>query len=475
MLKWSAGLCCLLPFLLAPDPAATMQRESPALRAFLEQGLRDAQAPRMLAELCAAAPKRLSGSEGLDKALSWGEAALRQAGATKVYRVPTLVPRWERGAVATLVIVGESEGARTFLPILALGGSDGTPDGGIEAPVVRAAGREQLAALGERAKGAIVFLDEPFDTSRLDTGEAYGKAVWQRGRGAVEAAKLGAVAVIVRSVTAARDDHPHTGALRYEEGTARIPAAAVSTLGADRLAAKLADGPLRLKLDLSCRNLPDAPSANIVGELPGRDPAAGVVLIAGHIDAWEAGSGAHDDAAGCVHAIEALRLLAQSGWRGQRTLRVVLYTNEENGLRGGLAQRDATPPGEVRLAIESDSGGFAPVGLSLSATGPLKESFAAFGRELDPIYAGLVSSGGSGADVGPLKERGAVVGSLVINDARYFDFHHAATDVPANVHPRELQLGAVALAAWARHGCDLPEAVYEAERSIRPPVEAAKK
>lgn len=454
----------LVSLVVAHDPQPKDSAPPSALRQFMEQGLRDAQAPVLLQELCSTAPKRLSGSAGLDQALVWGEAALKKAGAAKVYRVPTMVPHWERGGVASLAIVGEPEGARTFLPILALGGSDGTPEGGLEAPVVRAVGREQLAALGAKAKGAIVFLDEPFDPGCLDTGEAYGKAVWQRGRGAVEAAKLGAVAVIVRSVTAAHDDHPHTGAMRYEDGVPRIPAAAVSTLGADRLAAKLAAGPLRLKLALSCRNLPDAPSANVVGELPGTDPAAGVVVIGGHIDAWESGDGAHDDASGCAHAIEALRLLAKSGWRGKRTLRVVLYTNEENGLRGGTAQRDATPMGEVRLAIESDSGGFAPVGLSLSASGPLKASFAEFGKQLDPIFAGLVVAGGGGADVGPLKDRGAVVGSLVVNDARYFDFHHAAIDVASAVHPRELQLGAVALACWARHGCELADEVYAAER-----------
>lgn len=454
----------LLPLTAVHDETPKPSPSASFARTFLEQGLRDAEAPRYLAELCAAAPKRLSGSAGLDKALAWGEAALKQAGAAKVWRVPTMVPRWERGTQASLGIVGEPSGSTTSLPILALGGSDGTPEGGLEAPLVRVVGREQLAALGAKAKGAIVFLDEPFDPGCLDTGEAYGKAVWQRSRGAVEAAKLGAVAVIVRSVTAALDDHPHTGAMRYEEGVPRIPAAAVSTLGAGRLAARLAAGPVRVKLQLSCKNLADAPSANIVGELPGTDPSAGAVVIAGHIDAWESGEGAHDDAAGCAHAVEALRQLAKSGWRGKRALRVILYTNEENGLRGGTAQRDATPMGEVRLAIESDSGGFAPVGLSLSASGPLKDSFAAFGRELEPIFAGTVVVGGGGADVGPLKERGAVVGSLVVNDARYFDYHHAAIDVPTAVHPRELQLGALALALWARHGCDLPEEIYEAER-----------
>jgi len=241
---------------------------------------------------------------------------------------------------------------------------------------------------------------------------------------------------------------------------ARIPAAAVSTLGAERLAAALARGPLKLKLELSCRSLPDKPSANIVADLPGVDPAAGVVLLSGHIDAWDVGQGAHDDGAGCVHAIEALRLAARDGWKHKRGLRVVLYTNEENGVRGGEAQRDATPQGEVRLALESDSGGFAPIGLSIDGPEALIAALRDAGRALEPIAAGMVIKGGGGVDVGPLKERGAAVGLLLISGARYFDYHHADSDRLEAVHPRELQLGAVAFLHWARAAADLPDELF---------------
>ncbi|MEY2808452.1 MAG: hypothetical protein RIR65_2869 [Planctomycetota bacterium] len=434
----------------------------------IAKGLRDGKAWSYLEELCRVAPHRLSGSPGLDEALAWGERVLKAIPGTQVRRVPCMVPHWERGPVERLQIVGEPAEARTRLPILALGGSVGTPEGGIEAPVVRVAVREDLALLGERAKGAIVFFDEPFDAARASMGEAYGRAVWQRSRGASEAAKLGAVAVVVRSVSPRLDDHPHTGAMRYEEGVARIPAAAVSTLGADRLAAALARGAVSLKLELSCRSLPDKPSANIVADLPGTAPEAGVVLLSGHIDAWDVGQGAHDDGAGCVHAIEAMRLAARDGWKHKRGLRIVLYTNEENGVRGGEAQRDATPQGEVRLALESDSGGFAPVGLSIDGSEALISALRDAGRALEPIAAGMVVKGGGGVDVGPLKERGATVGLLLISGARYFDHHHADSDRLEAVHPRELQLGAVAFLHWARAAADLPEELYAAATSAAP-------
>jgi Zn-dependent M28 family amino/carboxypeptidase len=467
-----AFLWLLLPCLCAATTAtsfhdgpgahasASASLPAPANDDAIAKGLRDGKAWSYLEELCRVAPHRLSGSKGLDDALDWGERMLKAIPGAQVRRVPCLVPHWERGAVERLQIVGEQPEARTPLPILALGGSVGTPEAGIEAPVVRVAVREDLAKLGESAKGCIVFFDEPFDAARASTGEAYGRAVWQRARGASEAAKLGAVAVIVRSVSPRLDDHPHTGAMRYEEGVARIPAAAVSTLGAERLAAALARGPLKLKLELSCRSLPDKPSANIVADLPGVDPAAGVVLLSGHIDAWDVGQGAHDDGAGCVHAIEALRLAARDGWKHKRGLRVVLYTNEENGVRGGEAQRDATPQGEVRLALESDSGGFAPIGLSIDGPEALIAALRDAGRALEPIAAGMVIKGGGGVDVGPLKERGAAVGLLLISGARYFDYHHADSDRLEAVHPRELQLGAVAFLHWARVAADLPEELF---------------
>ena len=467
-----AFLWLLLPCLCAATTAtsfhdgpgvhasASASLPAPANDDAIAKGLRDGKAWSYLEELCRVAPHRLSGSKGLDDALDWGERMLKAIPGAQVRRVPCLVPHWERGAIGRLQIVGEQPEARTPLPILALGGSVGTPESGIEAPVVRVAVREDLAKLGESAKGCIVFFDEPFDAARASTGEAYGRAVWQRARGASEAAKLGAVAVIVRSVSPRLDDHPHTGAMRYEEGVARIPAAAVSTLGADRLAAALARGPLKLKLELSCRSLPDKPSANIVADLPGVDPAAGVVLLSGHIDAWDVGQGAHDDGAGCVHAIEALRLAARDGWKHKRGLRVVLYTNEENGVRGGEAQRDATPQGEVRLALESDSGGFAPIGLSIDGPEALIAALRDAGRALEPIAAGMVIKGGGGVDVGPLKERGAAVGLLLISGARYFDYHHADSDRLEAVHPRELQLGAVAFLHWARVAADLPEELF---------------
>ncbi|HEX9793429.1 MAG TPA: M20/M25/M40 family metallo-hydrolase, partial [Planctomycetota bacterium] len=341
------------------------------------------------------------------------------------------------------------DGSRLELAVCALGGSVATPAAGLTAPVVELAGMDALRAAGESVRGKIVFLSEPMAPTRRATFEAYGGAVGQRSRGAIEAARLGAVGVVIRSMSTAQDDAPHTGAMRYEDGVERIPAGALGVTSALRLARALRRGEVRsLTLAMHCRTLPEVEQWTVVGELPGTDLADQVVVVGGHLDAWDKGVGAHDDGSGCAQSIEAARLLKKVGHRPRRTLRVVLFANEENGLRGGRAYAEETRDEPHYLAMESDSGGFSPRGIALALPEASLARLRPLGAPLAVVGAERVLPGGEGADIGPLAARGALLASLRPDDARYFDVHHSDNDVLAAVNPRELELGAVVMAYW---------------------------
>jgi hypothetical protein len=356
--------------------------------------------------------------------------------------------------------VQEPAAAReTKLPIVALGGSVGTQAQAVEGPLLVVTSFEELAANAARAKGAIVLFNRPMDPARLDTFEAYGDAVPQRSRGAIEAAKAGALAAIVRSMTTRLDDFPHTGAMRYEEGVARVPAAAVSTAGAERLAALARAGPVRLRLELDCASAADAPSHNVVGEIRGRELPEEIVLVGGHLDAWDIGQGAVDDGSGCAQAIECARLWKALALRPRRTLRVVLFMNEENGLRGGLAYRDAhkSELGGHVLAIETDRGGFVPRGFTHSGGPATLAALEPLRLELARAGAGELRPGTGGADIGPLGSEGVLLMELLPDPQRYFDYHHCERDTLEAVNPRELELGAACLAALTWFAAERPE------------------
>jgi carboxypeptidase Q len=431
----------------APGQQKLSERAGAAiLDSLIDIGLRSCQAYDMLVALTEAAPHRLSGSPGAAAAVELMHQLMNELGFDHVHREEVMVPRWIRGSVERAAIVNSRMLGTVPLTVCALGGSIGTPPAGIAAGVVEVRSFEQLRSLGRRAEGKVVFFNRPLDPTKLDTFDGYSGAVDQRVRGAIEAAKVGAVATLVRSITTSHDDVPHTGNMRYEEGTGKIPSAALSVAAATLLSNLLSREPdLTVRLDLSCATLPDVPSANVMGELTGSESPREIILVGGHLDAWDKGSGAHDDGAGCVQAIEALRLLKAIGIRPKKTIRAVLFINEENGLRGGKAY-PVSPmhQGEKHLAaIESDRGGFAPRGLTMKSDSAFLATFLRWRPLFERIGAGQIAAGGSGADVSPLVEGGTPGIGLFPESSRYFDYHHSDNDTIDKVNPRELELGAI--------------------------------
>lgn len=414
----------------------------------VDRALTDAHAHALLRELTTVAPKRLSGSAGAAAAVAWGQRTLQAVGCDRVWLDEVMVPRWVRGDVEELVLLAGGE--PTPLAVTALGGSIATPADGITADVVMVRSFEQLRELGDAARGKIVFFNRAMPRVLASTFMAYGQAVPQRTSGAIEAARVGAVAAIVRSMTTALDDHPHTGALMYDDAVPKVPSAAVSTLGAERIAASIAAGErVRLRLRLSCRSEGDVASANVVGEIRGSERPEEIVLLGGHLDAWDTGAGAHDDGAGCVHCIEALRLIRACGLRPRRTVRVVLFMNEENGLRGAEAYAAAHGAERHVAAIESDNGGFEPKGFATSEPEPRRSVVRALVAPLAGYGMGAVVGGGGGADIAPLARFGVPLYGLVVTSHRYFDYHHSARDTIDAVNEREVSLGAAAIAHLA--------------------------
>lgn len=440
----------------APPPAAPVQatgshaadalaEERAAVERIFAAALVDYHAHRLLGGLLEAAPHRLSGSPGAAKAVEWCRAEFAKMGLDDVRLEKVMVPHWVRGEKNALQRVDDGKA----LPMLALGGSVGTK-GPLEAEVVEVRSRDELAKLGDRAKGKFLFFNQPMDRTQKGTFPAYGGAVWQRGSGAIEAAKVGAVGALVRSMSLDHDDHPHTGAMRYDDKLPKVPAVAISTNAANALSAELAAGKHpKLRLELSCETLPDVESANVVAELRGRELPDEIVVIGAHLDAWDASPGAHDDGAGCAQVMEALRLLRELDLRPRRTIRAVLFMNEENGLRGGRGYAETHEKELDRhvFALETDRGGFAPRGIG--AVKEMHVELAPLVALMDPWNCGRLYDGDGGADISPMGPHGVPLGELLPEDARYFDFHHCPADVFAAVDDREVSLGAAAVAATA--------------------------
>lgn len=431
------------------DSARTAQYRQ-AIGVITQEGLRHCDAFRYLTDLTQNIGARLSGSPQAARAVEWGKALMTRLGFQNVHLEPVMVPHWVRGDVEQASILSPEAG-RQKLSVCALGGSIGTQESGVSGELFRVTSFEELRKAGDRAKGKIIFFDRPFDRTKINTFEAYGGAVDQRGSGAVEAAKAGGIAALVRSMTSRRDDVPHTGAMHYADSVVKVPAAAVSTIGADYLDSLLDAGvSVRIRLRLSCQTLPDAPSANVVGDLTGSEHPEEVIVVGGHLDSWDKGQGAHDDGAGVAGTLEALHLLNETGLAPKRTIRAVLFINEENGLAGGVAYAKVDRPGEKHIAaIETDEGGFSPKGFGIETDSARFGAIARWAPLFRPIGASEFNRGGGGADISPMGRLGIPMLGLNVDNQRYFDYHHSDNDTIDKVNERELELGAIALASIA--------------------------
>jgi len=393
---------------------------------------------------------RLSGSTGLERAIQWATAEMKKDRLDNVHTEKVMVPHWVRGEESLEMISPEPR----KLMMLGLGNSVATPTEGLTAEAVVVRNFEELEALGERVRGKIVVYNAPFTN--------YGATVRYRSSGASRAARYGAVAAIVRSITPVSLQTPHTGAMIYDEAQPKIPAAAITIEGAELLQRMHDRGEhptLRLKME--ARFLPDAESANTVAEIKGSEKPEEVVLISGHFDSWDVGQGAHDDGGGCIIAWEAVRLLKELGLRPRRTIRVVLWTNEENGTRGGNAYRDAHKAelAKIVFAIETDSGTYRPEGFGLAATAPpqARANLQAIVKLLAAIGSDSVAENGGGADIGAIMKDGVPGAGLNVEGSKYFYYHHTNADTLDKIDPKDLALCVASMAVVAYTVADAPQ------------------
>ena len=402
---------------------------------------------RRLAELTDTFGHRLSGSESLERAIDWAVATMKADGLENVRKEPVMVPKWVRGRESLELVAP----IRQSLPMLGLGNSTATPASGIEADVVVVRDFDDLTARAGAVKGKIVLFNVPFT--------AYGTTVVYRSTGPSQAARLGAVAALVRSVGPPGLRTPHTGATRYEAGLPQIPAAAITTEDADRLQRLQDRGlPIRVRLSMEARFEPDSQSYNVVGELPGRELPQEIVLVGGHFDSWDVGTGASDDGGGCIATWEAVRMMKKLGLRPRRTVRVVLFTNEENGLRGGNGYRDAHQAELANhvLMIESDGGVFDPAGFGFTGPEPARRTVATIASLLRPLGADPVLPSGGGADIEPSGRAAGIPMMSHVVKGDYFLIHHTHADTIDRISPKQIGDNAAAIAVMAYVVADLP-------------------
>lgn len=431
---------------VAASPIAARHRA--AANRLIDAALADSAAWLRIARLTDSFGPRFSGTPNLERAIDWILAEMRRDGLDNVRGEPVMVPVWVRGAESLELV----RPRRAAMPMLGLGGSVGTPRAGITAPVLVVSSFDDLRARAAEAKGKIVLFDVPFTS--------YGETVRYRASGASEAARAGAVAALVRSVGPFGMQTPHTGSLRYDSAAARIPAAAVTMEDAMLLRRMQDRGETpTVTLRMGARMLPDAPSRNVVAELVGSERPDEIVVLGGHIDSWDVGTGAMDDAGGSVAAWEAVRLMKALGLRPKRTVRVVLWTNEENGLAGGRAYRDAHREELDRhvLAIESDAGVFRPSGFGFTGSDSALAIVRAVGSLLGRIGADTVTRGGGGADIGPIMALGVPGMGLDVDGSRYFWYHHTDADTIDKLDPEEVARCVATLAVMAFVVADLDE------------------
>lgn len=421
------------------------------LKQIYKSALTESRCYSWLDDLSNKVGQRLSGSAGAEKGVFYTKKQMETLGLDRVYLQEVMVPNWVRGEKeVAYVAIGKN---KITFPICALGLSVGTPKEGISAQVIEVKSIEELKSLGaEKVKGKIIFFNRPMNPEFIETFNAYGSCVDQRSSGAREAGELGAVGVIVRSMNLRLDDLPHTGMTNYKDTPLekRIPAAAISTNGAEALSKLLkTNSNLSFYFKQSCQSFPDVKSYNVIGEIKGSEHPERIMVVGGHLDSWDLGDGSQDDGAGCVQSMAVLELFKKLDYQPKNTIRVVLFMNEENGVKGGTKYaEEAIKNNENHIfAMESDSGGFSPRGFSIDSDETNFIKIEGWKNLFEPYLIHIFVKGHSGTDVEPIQSDKIVKVGLHPDSQRYFDYHHAANDKFDAVNKRELELGAATMAS----------------------------
>ncbi len=435
--------------LILLDGSLHAQSDSVNIRNIANEIFRHSTAYSNLYRLTKTIGPRLSGSPQTYLAENWGQDALKQAGAEKVYLQKAMIPHWVRGGKDEAYLISGKN--RQSLAVIALGNSVGTGVGGITAPLIMIHDFSELEKRKDEIRGKIVFYNHLFDVDFVWVFKAYAEAVPYRVEGASRAAKYGALGVIVRSMSNSTDNFAHTGAMIYNDSFPKIPSFAVGLKDADKLAvASSTQKDLRLFISTQAHALPDTVGYNVIGEWRGTDFPDQYITVGGHLDSWDPAEGASDDGTGCVQSIEVLRALKAAGFKPRHTIRIVLFTDEENGGRGARAySSEAVAKKEKHIfALESDGGGFTPRGFSFAGTTSQLASMQSYLPLLKPYGVYEFTASGAGADVEPLHDSTGILAAELLPDSqRYFDYHHAASDIFEKVNKRELELGAINMAA----------------------------
>jgi hypothetical protein len=425
--------------------------EEKMIKEIYKSSLTNSQCYSWLDHLSNQIGSRLSGSASAEKAVQYTKAQMEILGFDRVYLQEVMVPKWVRGEKETAYILDNK--TKINVPICALGGSIATSKNGLTAEVIEVQSLEELIVLGtDKIKGKIVFYNRPMDNGQIESFHAYSGAVDQRYDGAKEASKFGAVGTIVRSMNLRLDDFPHTGAQSYGDipKSQYIPTAAISTNAAELLSKKLKrNSKLKFYFKQSCEQFDDVLSHNVVGEFKGTEHPEKIMVVGGHLDSWDLADGSHDDGAGVVQSMEVANIFKNLGYKPKNTIRVVLFMNEENGLRGGKKYEELSLANKENhiFALESDSGGFSPRGFSLECDDSQFDMISSFEKVFEPYLIHSFVKGHSGSDIGPLTSKNIVKAGLKPDSQRYFDYHHAANDKFDAVDKRELELGAGTMAS----------------------------
>ena len=427
------------------------QETSDIINTFYSDALEKRESYELLRVLSKDIGARPSGSEGAKKAVLWSKKVMEDYGFDTVYLQEVMVPHWERGELEEAYFYNGKD--KINLSILGAGGTVSTPTEGITAEVVEVASLDEVDELGrENIEGKIVFYNKAFNQRYINVGTSYGETGFQRRTGAVKAAEHGALASVFRSLSSSTyEDFPHTGGMSYKEGLDSIPHGGLGVLSSEKLSQALKENPkLKLHIKLSGTWYPDALSHNVVGLLRGEKNPEKIITVGGHLDSWDIGEGAHDDGAGCVHSIGALRLFQKQNIKPNNTIRAVMFMNEEFGLRGGLKYAEiAVKENEQHIAaIESDASGYVPRGFGFSGSDEQLEKIQDWLKYFDKNTISYFSKGGGGADIGPLhRQTGTPMFGLSIDGQKYFEMHHTAKDVFELVNARELELGTASMAS----------------------------